>query len=73
VRKIGTFAKDRMARFGLTEDHVNFVLDNSKNEYQANGATVYQATLPDGRGAKVRVSDGAVIDAFTHGNIERKR
>ena len=60
-----SFAEDRMARFGLTEDQVNYVVKYNKNKYEANGATVYQAELPDGRSAKVRLCNGEVVDAFT--------
>ena len=54
-----------MTRYGLTVDQVYFIVKHFQNTYRADGATVYQAKLPDGRQAKVRLLDGEVVDAFT--------
>ncbi len=59
------YARQRMARYGLTRDHVELVVrQNSPAEYQTRGADVYVGTLPDGRDVKVQVHDGTVKDAF---------
>ena len=54
-----------MVRFALTEDDVRFVIEHPEDTYPTDGALVYQATLPDGRHAKVRVLNEVVRDAFT--------
>lgn len=65
ILNVSSFAKNRMTRYGLTVDQVYFIVKHFQNTYRADGATVYQAKLPDGRQAKVRLLDGEVVDAFT--------
>ena len=63
---ISGFARSRMERFGLTEDQVKFVIGHHDHTYQPNRDVVYRTTLPDGRGAKVRLRNGQVVDVLTY-------
>ena len=65
MAEISRFAKRRMDRCGLTEDHVRFIILHSTDNYAAHGDQVHVATLPGGRTGKVRVRDNQIIDAFT--------
>ena len=64
--KVSDFARRRMKKSKLTQDDANYVIDNQEHTYQSKGDTVFVATLPDGRSAKVRVRDKTLIDAFTY-------
>lgn len=54
-----------MERHGLTEDQVKFITNHPECNYTSKKDTVFVATLPDGRKAKVRVRNRTLIDAFT--------
>ena len=55
-----------MAKHGLTEDNVRYIVQHKELSYETNGALVYCAKLPDGRKAKVRVRNDEIADALTH-------
>ena len=65
MAEISKFAKQRMDRHGLTEDHVSFIVSHNSQTYTAHGDEIYVATLPDGRIGKVRVGNNLIMDAFT--------
>ena len=60
------FARRRMARYGLTEDHIRLVVQGEPS-YRTHGADVYQRELPDGRTVKVQMAGDTVNDAFVPG------
>ncbi len=54
-------AKDRMKQRGITEEEVEYCLNNYHTYYtDADGNPIYKANLPDGRNIKVVVKAKSV-------------
>ena len=59
---IANYAAKRMVRYGLTLDHVRYIIKSSTETYRPQGAKVYKGSLPDGRIVKVRVKESEQIE-----------